>query len=233
MCLKIFITFLPLFMKESKENLRLRINISHSVKFYVIVKKNDDLDELKKVIIKIAEMNYHIYLKNIRLKSEDGYDILKHYNLGDVLEDNQVLIVDLLEYVKKQKTEAKYEKVENVKKINNKIETKEPVRIKEENVKTKSLKENSPNILNSKSVLTNTPSIPHLSIDIEKKPEIQKGPIEEEENGIEELKNLNNFKGFAVKKTDLTKNRVSKFDTINSFMPLKKRKAEEQTFDII
>lgn len=74
------------------KNIRLRINAL--AKFYISIRADATLAELKRLIGGVLVKSYGLTIGSVRLRSEDGYEVLECFSVGDVLEDNQVVCVD-------------------------------------------------------------------------------------------------------------------------------------------
>lgn len=81
-------------MTKGDRIVRLKVNVSQSIRFYVGISSIASLQEFKKTISNILKRNYNQIIENFKIKSEDGYEILEYFTIGDILSDNQVVCVD-------------------------------------------------------------------------------------------------------------------------------------------
>lgn len=79
------------------EKICLRINASISIKFCISIHISDGLNELRKVICKVLDECYDVQINDdFAIKTEDGYDIVPIFSVGDVLSNNQSIFIDHL-----------------------------------------------------------------------------------------------------------------------------------------
>lgn len=81
-------------MNKSHDVIRLRIHFSSSIRFYIAVSVACESCDLKKVIARVLKNRYNIIIGNFNLFSEDGFEILDWYRIGELLVDNQLLNID-------------------------------------------------------------------------------------------------------------------------------------------
>ncbi len=81
-------------MNKPNEILRLKVKMTPSIKFYITVEYNSDLYELKRTILRVLRNRYNLSIKGFDVFSKDGFEILEYYKIGEVLTDNQVILID-------------------------------------------------------------------------------------------------------------------------------------------
>lgn len=76
---------------NSNHKLRLRIVVATSIKFYISVSQTSSVIDLINSVTKILGRHYSYALSEFEIQSEDGFDILDQFPLGEVLQDDQVV----------------------------------------------------------------------------------------------------------------------------------------------
>lgn len=84
-------------MPHFSENIRLRVSLSTSMKFYISIQKKAELSELKAIVKDILLKVYSSKIANFTVRSDDGYEILPYFPMGEVLSDNQLLCIDMMQ----------------------------------------------------------------------------------------------------------------------------------------
>lgn len=82
------------FNTSKRNSIRLRIQLNQMIKFYISVDLDSKLENLKNVIDSILKQSYSIVIPQYSLRSEDGYELLEVFSIGDVLDDNQLILID-------------------------------------------------------------------------------------------------------------------------------------------
>lgn len=241
----------------TSENIRLRIELNSMIKFYVKINERSILSDLKKLINNILFKNYGITLPSYSLRSIDGFEILEIFRLGDILEDNQIILVDAFTHSYKPRSysyDRLYER--NTASIENSVEKAFERSSEKANNKDKITTGDKTSSIRSEQVLPiqeNEQSV-NQTIPVKQRVEIpseqpvvtevkiEKRTIEKQVQKLEEPKveeipqpvappRPDNFKGFVIKKSDLNKKQNIVVDD-SSFKPLKKRKVEVEEFDL-
>ncbi|KAM0681143.1 hypothetical protein GINT2_000928 [Glugoides intestinalis] len=73
---------------------RLKVELNRIVKFYIKIAETNTFSELKKTISKILKESYNIRLISYSLRSEDGFELLDTFKVGDLLIKDQIIVVD-------------------------------------------------------------------------------------------------------------------------------------------
>lgn len=244
----------------STGGLRLKVELNRIVKFYIKTPEFSTFSELKKTISKILKASYDINLTKYSLRSEDGFELLDIFKVGDLLSNDQVIIIDAFtgSSIQRQKIpvensiSAKKASVVTLPILKSREETKtrteiskeSPVAIKTvnedivkkvpENIAVPAKDENIQPVLEAKACIKpkdfSTPESINANT-IEKVQNLQKATLQNVDRNIAVpvQPKPENFKGFAVKKSDLAKEQSIKSDV--AFKPLKKRKIEENRFE--
>jgi len=284
--LKIFTHSMPSY----REDIRLKVELNFRIKFYVKLSVRDSLQDLKKLIDSILKHNYQIKLPHYYIRTADGFEVLDIFKIGDILDDNQLILLDPFNTnsnysnalssskIDKSKTEASVSEfnsspsslikskpdtihkatasarygTKDVAKIL-KDEAKEdnhdntrreaPAQYESARKKTYEIAKNE-NVKLTSPELTKNEDIKPKSFEplkndsrknLIKNDESEKATVKPENASIETNRppKPDNFKGFTVAKADLIKTPGIKFEEEGSFKPLKKRKTEEEPYDII
>lgn len=228
----------------ARDDLRLRVELNSMIKFYITTHQSSSLDDLKRTINSILRLNYNIAIPSYAIRSSDGFEVLDVYTVGDVLEDNQVVVLDPL---------ASMHLNSNKKRLSPKLPTRESIETEtprpaqtvektprkgrvtiseSQPVPVQSITEK----ISSHSVLekANEPTVASNQKKAEKTEETQKETTEPEKKTEEAIQREepapipprpDNFKGFIVNKADLTKPQGVRIDE-SSFKPLKKRRID-------
>lgn len=305
-------------MVLSSEDIRLKVELSFRIKFYIKALKKSTLSDLRKLVNNILEHSYHIKLPNYKIHTQDGFEIPEMFRLGDILEDGQLIFIDpfsggtscfspsfgeqpvstdthtclpkrsgtnkanTLEKIKssrfmalEQRKSTKNGEISALKNIDGSsdkslddkaanIQQTMDTAVKGTNTDINSHKDFEDTGSGNIKELENTEPVnvhpPDLSADIQsndrQKTSIDGKPVDnallphkpdsskESEKAEDKkpsdnapLKNLppkpDNFKGFVVRKSDFTRNGGSKIEEQGFFKPLKKRKAEQDSFEIL
>jgi hypothetical protein len=232
----------------ANDNLRLRIELNMMIKFSVKMSVNSKLAELKKLICSILNKNYNIKLPSFSIRSLDGFEVLEIFKLGDILEDNQIVMIDMFSksrnIVRHENTEIEVSSNNSLSNNNNysrvdmaeeSVSVMTPT-LSERRVSSPTIKTHNESI--SDPVKTNAESVPEKIQSIaeqakalfdSKKASKSKTISEPKKASETRPPQPDNFKGFVVKKTDLTKG-----STVDEtcFKPLKKRKMDEGDCEI-
>lgn len=277
-------------MPSYREDIRLKVELNFRIKFYVKLSIRDSLQDLKKLIDSILKHNYQIKLPHYYIRTADGFEVLDIFKIGDILDDNQLIMLDPFNTnsnysnalssskIDKSKTEALVSEfnsspsslikskqdtihkstpsarygTKDVAKIL-KDETKEDnydIMEKEAPAQYESARKKTHEIEKSGNVKHITPELAknegiklksHEPLkndskkNLIKNDENEKATVKQENASIETNRppKPDNFKGFTVAKADLIKTPGLKFEEEGSFKPLKKRKTEEEPYDII
>ena len=272
-------------MPSYREDIRLKVELNFRIKFYVKISIRDSLQDLKRLIDSILKHNYQIKLPHYYIRTADGFKVLDIFKIGDILDDNQLIVLDPFNTnsnysnalspgkIDKSKAEAsasefssspsclvklkpdtKHKTVVSARHGTKDIvktlkdETKEDNTEKEaqyesarkktyEIVKSENSRQISPELGKNEDIrLKSYESLKNDSKkSLIKNDEKEKATIKQEKASIETNKppKPDNFKGFTVAKADLIKTLGVKFEEEGSFKPLKKRKTEEEPYDII
>lgn len=78
-----------------KRGLRLGVELNSVIKFYIKTTYDARVKDLKKSIDSMLSKYYNITLPEYRMRSESGFEVLCEYAVGDVLNDNEVILLDM------------------------------------------------------------------------------------------------------------------------------------------
>ncbi|ELA41826.1 uncharacterized protein VICG_01178 [Vittaforma corneae ATCC 50505] len=235
----------------SQESIRLKVELNSMIKFYVRTHQKSSLNDLKKAINNILKTNYNITIPSYALRSSDWFEVLDIYTVGDVLEDNQVVMIDPFTSMHLSLNKKKLPFQLLNKELSETDTSPKPVYTAEKAVKKSrvSIQESQPMPVQSV-----TEKIPRQSIlekiteptvtlnqkKMEKTEELQKESPEPEKKVEVSVQNEeplpvpprpDNFKGFVVNIPDLNKSQGIKINE-SSFKPLKKRRVDEDRLEI-
>lgn len=232
------------------DNIRLRIELNSIIKFYIKIHEKSTLSDLKKLVVNILNKNYGISLPSFSLRTIDGFEILEIFRLGDILDDNQILTIDAFTHSNKARvysSEKVYERQSPVLE-NNSDKFSDRISGKDKMMDYEKLSSIRSEILSSKkeeSLPVEEPQLhPRIEIPVQEpivsevKSEkrvigksIQKPEDFKSESTIPMPPRPENFKGFVVKRSDLTKKQTVPIDD-SCFKPLKKRKVEIEEIEL-
>lgn len=221
----------------SRDDLKLKVELSSTIKFYIKIGQRSSLADLKRTINTILRLDFNIVLSNYSVRSIDGFEILNSYSIGEVLENGQIIIIDPFTCIQLS---------------GNKKTPLSPISIKEssendispktfQNIKKNRVTISEPNYQKIQPITDAIPTVP-----IESKNVANKVKAEEKvENNIQKVRieentqdllptppKPDNFKGFSVIKEELNKAPGLKVDEA-SFKPLKKRRVDDDKPDIV
>lgn len=120
---------------SKRNSIRLRIQLTPMIKFYASVNADSKLDNLKNVIDDILKQTYSVMLPRYTLRSEDGFELLETFTVGDILDDNQLILIDQYSHLL-MNTENKASDIA----VKNSVETKPAVKNTFEKNETQKIK---------------------------------------------------------------------------------------------
>lgn len=242
------------------DEIRLRVELNSRIKFCMMIGRRSSLLDLKENLVRILKRSYHIRLPDFVIRIENGYQILDIYKIGDVIDDNQIIFIDPFSPNSDYSSMTRLEKIKEPVEVE--TEFQEPKRRRQAslitekpeniNLKGKGTLVTSANFIadnvasknvqlskeqpltsgtdikiNSGKIEIKTPTSTrktNVTVDLKKEKNIKDGGLPPRPE---------NFKGFVIKKDEISpKNTNAKFEQQTSFKSLKKRKADEDIFEI-
>lgn len=74
--------------------LRLKVCVTSAVKFYIRINGNARLNELKQMIDDILNSKFQYRMPDFTVKSEDGFEVLDEFLVGEVLVQDQIIKIE-------------------------------------------------------------------------------------------------------------------------------------------
>ncbi|KAI5149499.1 hypothetical protein ENBRE01_0942 [Enteropsectra breve] len=227
---------------NAADYIKLRMHVLH-MRFYLRIARSAMPSDLIKLTKTLVKLEYNMKISELRLKTIDGYEILKQFPLEDILENDQIVVVEPEVIVKLQavtqkspaaeETASKQIKTNSGKAVvsrTNSSEEQEKFLIpRSEEPKVKVMEKAA-----RKEVASKTKE------NVEKDSASDNGNSSLDSTKNDDLNNQflvgtapsfpSNFKGFAISKKEMEKSKNSQL-LASQFKPLKKKKVEDD-YDI-